>query len=122
MSALIQSLATVSIAVAAVKSVRLYVHHAHTRHVQEKRKAFQLYVETGEKSKAFYALSGSAAKAARRQRLRIIKAKSQDNQVFTAFTECPQCSTFDVHYIKDTMFVRSIRECKKCRYTWRQNK
>ena len=122
MSAFIQSLATVSVAVATVKTMRLYVHHAHKKSVEQKRKAFQLYVETGEKSTAFRTLSSSAVKAARRQRLRTVKAKSQDNQVFTAFTECPQCSAFDVHYIKDTMFIRSIRECKNCRYTWRQNK
>ena len=122
MANVMESVAVISAAVATVKSLKWYSEYAHEKHIRQKRQAFRLYVETGEKNQAYFSLSRGAIKAARRQRLRIINAKTEANRQFTALTECPQCCSFDVHYIKAKLFIRCVRECKDCSYQWRQDK
>lgn len=39
---------------------------------------------------------------------------------FTAWSECPECLTLDLHTIKDRLPQSCRRECTNCHYVWRQ--
>ena len=90
-------------------------------------KAVELYIETGEKDKAFHYLSRRTTHAAERKRKVRIKKKTKEScfTKFSAFCECPSCGAYDIHYIKQTRvfgfkFSGCLRECRECSFTWRQ--
>jgi hypothetical protein len=120
MSTLIQSVATIAAAVGAVKTTRWYIAHESKKRSEEKHQAFSLYVQTGTKNSTFYFLDSRTAKAAERQRVRVIKLRAKETSSFTTYCECPRCNQFDVHPISHTRFKSCWRECKKCEYIWRQ--
>lgn len=122
MSNLIASATTISAAIITFKSLRWYSDYVQAKRIEEKRQAFRIYVQTGKKNQAYFTLSRRAVKAAEKQRSRLIKTRSQENRTFSAVTECPQCCSLDIHYMRATLFIRCVRECKECEYSWRQDK
>jgi hypothetical protein len=120
MSTLIQSVATIAAAIGAVKTTRWYVAHETQRSAEKKQQAFNLYVETGTKNQTFYLLDRGVAKTAERQRVRVIRKRCKEKQEFTSLCECPQCFAFDMHSIVHIRFRYCFRECKECKYVWRQ--
>lgn len=119
MSNLLESIAVIAGSFTVVKLIKWQRININEKRVLEKRQAFRNYVENGKKDKAYYTLSSRAIKAAHKQRVRNLNFKAAKNKEFTAFSECPNCNSFGVHYIKK-QFYKYYRECIECEYLWRQ--
>ena len=114
--------ATVSATYFSIKLIASIFTWFEERKRRQKRKAFKLYVETGTKNNAFNTLSRGSIKAAEWHRLLHIAERARHNNTFTAFTECPKCYSFDIHYVATVKWRRRkcVRQCKQCDFNWRQ--
>lgn len=93
--------------------------------IQEARR---LYIETGEETREFRALSRTlieTAERARNELLRLeVEAREKATYQFTAVCACPKCGDIDVHWIEDLWLGQGhrslIRRCRVCDYGWYQ--
>jgi hypothetical protein len=92
-----------------------------SKRVKNRNKALQYYVQTGKKTKPYYAASSSAIASANRARVRLIneQRRARENKAidlgFQAVCECPKCETIDLHWLTGNM---AGRQCRKCGYRW----
>lgn len=93
----------------------------------DKRKAYDLYVTTGAKTRAFNYLSRTAVKTAERKRKHHVAKKAELASFFTfsAYCECPNCGLHMLHNIEPATLLGveldgCLRECIGCSFKWRQ--
>ena len=85
-----------------------------------KRKAFEIYVQTGKKTEAFNLIPYRLVKAAERQRRTCITERLKDSKDFVAFCVCPYCGFEALHFIGSVIMTGISRECVECRKGWWQ--
>lgn len=116
----LQSLAAIFAAIAATKMYRWHTENAKANKKESKRQAFQIYVDTGKKSRSFAILSSRAIKAAEKQRRSCVEERVKKSNQFESMCACPYCTVFGIHNITQIKSGECIRQCNQCKLTWRQ--